>query len=162
MRAFVKKPKRGRPRKPVEGPDRGTPEQQLRRFQLVGEANPTLASYPLGVLLAKSLITQDQHNIGLDYARHYRVVSGKDRRPSGLAEVPEEVLIEMQARFDQMSHALKRVGRRSKDAVDNVAVFERFPGWLFRRTIRQSDAVNLRAINRGLYALESAFAKRAA
>ena len=162
MRAFVKKPKRGRPRKPVEGPDRGTPEQQLRRFQLVGEANPPLASYPLGVLLAKSLITQDQHNIGLDYARHYRIVIGKDRRPSGLAEVPEEVLNEMQARCDQMSHALKRVGRRSKDAVDNVAVFERFPGWLFRRTIRQSDAVNLRAINRGLYALESAFAKRAA
>lgn len=154
--------KRGRPKTRIPGPDRGTPEQQLRRLKLIGDADPALASYPLGVLMAKRLITQDEHNIGLDYARHYRIVIGKDRGPTGVAEVPDEVLIEMQARFDQMSRALKQAGRRSKDAVDNVAVFERFPSWLFRRTVRKSDAANLEAIRIGLRALDSTFKRKAA
>ena len=163
MKAFQKSRKRGRPRKaPIVGPDRGTPEQIARRFKLIGDAPQELASYPLGVLLARKIITQEMHNAGLDYGRLYRCVVGKHQRSAGGDPIPDEVLRDMQSRFDVMRQALKNAGRRSKDAVDNAAVYDRFPGWLFRKTIRPGDAREAEALCAGRYALELAFDRRAA
>ena len=163
MKAFQKSRKRGRPRKaPIVGPDRGTPEQIARRFKLIGDAPQELASYPLGVLLARKIITQEMHNAGRDYGRLYRCVVGKHQRSAGGDPIPDEVLRDMQSRFDVMRQALKNAGRRSKDAVDNAAVYDRFPGWLFRKTIRPGDAREAEALCAGLYALALAFDRRAA
>ena len=160
VRAFAKSKRKGRPNVLIEGPDRGTPEQQARRFKLIGDAPQELASYPLGVLMARKIITLDMHNAGSNYSRLYRCVIGKFRAPSGANPIPDDVAEEMQSRFDVMREALKNAGRRSKDTVDNAAVFDRFPGWLFRKTIRPGDARDVEALCRGLYALEFAFGKR--
>ena len=45
-----------------QAPDRGTPECQARRLALVGSVGDQRAEYPLGVLLARGAITQDQHD----------------------------------------------------------------------------------------------------
>ena len=59
----------GRPRgERASGPDLGTPEAQRKRFDLVGGAPPELAEYPLGVLLARGIITRDEHDAGCRYA----------------------------------------------------------------------------------------------
>ncbi len=60
--------RRGRPRKEPHGPDRGTPEARRKRRELVGSGNPSLAAYPLGVLLARGHISQAQHDAGSRYA----------------------------------------------------------------------------------------------
>ena len=63
VRAFAKSKRKGRPPNVlIEGPDRGTPEQQARRFKLIGDAPQELASYPLGVLMARKIITLDMEN----------------------------------------------------------------------------------------------------
>tara|TARA_R110002020_G_scaffold73197_4_gene187666 strand:- start:325 stop:819 length:495 start_codon:yes stop_codon:yes gene_type:complete len=163
MRAFPKTKRRGRPRNVVAtGPDRGTPEQMSRRFKLVGDGPQELASYPLGVLFARKIITQEQHNAGLDYSRLHRAVIGKHQRSAGGDPIPDDVLEGMQRRFDVMRAALKSSGRRSKDAVDNAAVYDRFPGWLFRKTIRDGDSKQADALCQGLHALERAFGERTA
>ena len=129
---------------------------------MIGDAPQELASYPLGVLLARGAITQEMHNAGLDYGRLYRCVVGKRQRSAGGDPIPDEVLRDLHSRFDVMRQALKNAGRRSKDAVDNAAVYDRFPGWLFRKTIRPGDAREAEALCAGLYALELAFDRRAA
>ncbi len=164
LKAFAAR-RRGRPRKSQDvGPDRGTPEQQVRRAALVGDAKSELASYPLGVLLARQIISQDQHNAGCDYARLYRLVIGRTSSGStGGSEATDEDVERAQSQFDVLRKALVAAGRRQQDAVVNVAVFERLPGWLVRaRTgvVRPSDGREAEALLMGLTALLNAFGRR--
>ena len=163
MKAFASR-KRGRPRKSQDvGPDRGTPEQQVKRFALVGAAQSELASYPLGILLARQIISQDQHNAGCDYARLYRLVIGRTSSNStGGSEATDEDVERAQNQFDVLRKALVAAGRRQQDAVANVAVFERLPGWLVRAcrgVVRPSDGRGAEALLMGLTALLNAFGR---
>jgi hypothetical protein len=63
--------KRGRPRLDRPSRDGGTPELQARRAAMVGAGDPTLAEHPLGVMLARGLITPEQHEAGCYYAALY-------------------------------------------------------------------------------------------
>ena len=48
--------------------DLGTPEARAHKLALVGSADPALAEYPLGVLLARGILTPEQHDAGCHYA----------------------------------------------------------------------------------------------
>ncbi len=122
-----------RKRKPPAGPDCGTPEAQARKRELVGDGDPALAGYPLGVLLARRVITQDQHDAGRHYAYLAGRVLGRTRpyRPDsgsgGSTELGEGALEAVEDRWREAAAALLAAGRRAKDAVDNAALFERLP-----------------------------------
>ena len=151
---------RGRPRKVVEtGPDRGTQEQQMRRIMLVGDSDSALAEYPLGVMLARKIITQEQHNAGLNFARLYRTANpfAKTNGTPSSGEMPDDVRAEMERRYQAARDTLMRVGRLALDEVTNAAVFNRLPGWVVRSTIRLSDGRHRKALRDGLTALADAF-----
>lgn len=77
MRAIASGRRAGRP--PLERPrvDTGTPELAARRAHLAGGGDPTLAESPLGVLLARGFIGQEQHDSGRYYASLYRQSVGR-------------------------------------------------------------------------------------
>ena len=147
-----------RRRKPRRLPDRGTPEAQARKRELVGAGDPALAEYPLGVLLARGLISPAQHDAGRHYAYLAGRVLGRTRpyRPdagSGGAELGDGALAAVEDRWRAAVAALLTAGRRAKDAVDNVALFERMPPRLLRREPRVGDALEHAALAAGLDAL---------
>ena len=63
--------KRGRPRLDRPSMDGGTLELQARRAALVGAGDPALAEYPLGIMLARGLISAEEHGAGCYYAALY-------------------------------------------------------------------------------------------
>ena len=132
--------RRGRPRGArASGPDLGTPEAQRKRLELVGEAPPELAEYPLGVLLARGTIARDEHDAGCHYA-YLRgkalgntTVFGMFRLlfPSGGGRALDgDVQATVEARWRAAAAALLAAGRPAKDAVDNAAIYLRLPRWL--------------------------------
>jgi hypothetical protein len=72
MKAFAST-RRGRPKASREDCDRGTPELQALRQRLVPGADPALAENPLSLLLARGLISAEQHGAGCRYERLYRL-----------------------------------------------------------------------------------------
>jgi hypothetical protein len=62
---------RGRPRIDRPAIDKGTPELQARRVRLAAGSDPALTEYPLGLMLARRLITDEQHEAGCYYAFLY-------------------------------------------------------------------------------------------
>jgi hypothetical protein len=71
MRAFAAT-RRGRPKLARDDRDLGTPELQALRHKLAAGADPALAENPLSVLLARGLISAEQHAAGRRYERLYR------------------------------------------------------------------------------------------
>lgn len=144
-------PKTG-PRKPSgdlkSRPDFGTPEVIAKRIALVGAADVTLAGYPLGVMLARELIDQQKHDAGLGYGRAYRIaierptlppISPMTRRIAGKpSEVPEDVWLKAVGHWRACAAALIGDGRKTKDLVDNLVVFQRWPLWL-AASVRSSE-----------------------
>jgi hypothetical protein len=126
-------------------PDQGTPEQQQRKHTLVGNADPRYSEYPLGVLLVRGIITQDQHDAGVRYAGlavHVLGKSGASGRQmlehwqvgdSGYVDFEEEdhEAIEQSWRGD--CEILMAQGRRAKSAVDNAAYHRLWPVALILR-----------------------------
>lgn len=144
--------------KPRSRIDRGTPEAQARRKELVGNGDPALGAYPLGILFCRGIITAPQHDAGCHYAYLCGRVLGRTK-PVSLAERPapaeisDRALADISLRWREAVAVLFSVGRRSKDAVDNVAVYERIPGWLWRDRPRDGDAREAAALVDGLSAL---------
>ena len=75
--------RRGRPRKTRmeqprrKRPDKGTGEVQLLRAWYAGQGDPALTSYPLGILLANAVLTDDQHKAVCRYAWLHWAVFGR-------------------------------------------------------------------------------------
>lgn len=152
---------RGRPR--TRPQDYGTPELIAKRRALIGEGALELAEYPLGVMLARGIIDQEQHNGGVYYAWLYGRVIGRTKVKGVLGDnfgEPEDgpFQAKIQASFRECKDAILRAGRRATDAFENVAVFEREPYWLKRElgrvhVVRDSEVAERRAIQSALAAL---------
>jgi hypothetical protein len=144
-----------KPKRKVKPPDMGTPEQQAKRRALVGDANPQLASYPLGVLLARKLIDQDQHNAGLRYAQLCRVMLNVGPREPSLGYLPSD---ERDARTERewrlCTSSLERAGQIAKWSVDTICVYEQVP--------IDADATRhgLTSLHRALHGLDRTPGKR--
>jgi len=170
--------RRGRPRRAESAVDKGTPEQQARRLGLAAGADPAMTEYPLGVLLARRLISADQHEAGCYYAYLYSRVIGGSHVSCGflyqqVASVwarPEAVSEETQAKIQSLfrlgKNRLLAAGRRVCDATENIIVFGRMPRFLEVGTRRpnsawRADATELEAVQRGLEALVAGYGRAA-
>ena len=122
------------------GPDRGTPEQQLRRAVLAGGGDPRFTEYPLGLLLVRRQITDEQHNAGLHYAGLYRAcIGGGLRQPVGPREMSDEADLAVQSRFTEAAGVLRDCGTAIKSLIDDLAVFESFPWWFSGAMVGAED-----------------------
>ena len=116
--------KRGRPRLGRPSTDQGTPELQARRAVLVGGSDPALSEHPLGIMLARGLITPEQHEAGCYYAGLYgRAVGPPDLSVASLyrrlmaesgrgKEIDEADLGRIQALYRLGKNRLLAAGRR--------------------------------------------------
>ena len=107
-------------------PDRGTPECQAQRLALVGSIQDQRAEYPLGVLLARGTITQNQHDAGQRYARLWGKCVGNPltRGGHGYADpLDEEAQAAVEARWREVARLLRHT--QCKPVVDTVCVYER-------------------------------------
>lgn len=162
------------------GPDRGTTESQAKRRALVGAAaDPALAEHPLGVLLARDLVTLEQFEAGLRYSTLRasaigrvdpagtilgRLVksdsSGTDA--SSAFETDDEHDARISAAYDAADRALRDAGRGAREQVRNVCLYRRMPSWAARliggsATTRPSDARRRAELIAGLDSLVTRF-----
>ncbi len=69
--------RRGRPNLDRPIVDRGTAELQAHRARLAAGGDPALTDYPLGLLLARGLVSREQHEAGCYYAFLYGRTIGR-------------------------------------------------------------------------------------
>jgi hypothetical protein len=170
--------RRGRPKGERPAIDKGTPEQQARRLRLAAGADPVLTEYPLGMLLARHLITGEQHEVGCYYAYLYARTIGDGQVRCGflyqqVASIwigSEEISDATQAKIESLfrlgKNRLLAAGRRLCDAVENVAVFGRTPRFLNASDRRpdsawRADATDLEAVRQGLDVLIACYGRAA-
>lgn len=122
-------------------PVAATPEVVARRAYLAGPGgDPALTTCTLDLLHTRGCLTEPQQRAGLRYAYLRRVLYGAGTASAAGAvpgnPLPEDRIVKLRAEFDRLSAALHDAGRRAKTAVDNAAVYDRWPGW-FRATLAQ-------------------------
>jgi len=169
--------KRGRPRFDRPSNDQGTPEQQAKRSALAGGADPALTEHPLGIMLARDLISREQYEAGCQYATLYiqtvapTTVSVASHYRRLLAEggsgqeIEEEDLRRLQALFRLGKNRLLAVGPRVVRATENIAVFGRPARFLSRASTmslkRGADFAELQAVLDGLSVLVACYGRGA-
>ena len=176
MKVFVTQRRRGRPKAERIDADPGTPEIQMRRNYLARGADPASAESPLGLMLARDLVSADQHWAGCRYGMLYRLSVGRtqvtlnrlyDALSGGSGEtraVDADSLVEARERFLTAKRHLLSAGRPVAAAVENLAVFHHWPEFLTRVTaandnMRTSERRELDLVCRGLDALLNGFRK---
>ena len=169
--------KRGRPHLDRPSIDQGTPEQQAKRSALAGGADPALTEHPLGIMLARGLISREQYEAGCQYATLYIQtvapttvsVASLYRRllaeGGGGQEIEEEDLRRLQALFRLGKNGLLAAGRRVTAATENIAVFARPARFLSRSANmtlkRGADFAELQAVLDGLSVLVACYGRGA-
>jgi hypothetical protein len=183
MQAWQFSRRRGRPRGEQKAnknhPDLGTPQVQARRAVLAGGADPALSEHPLGLLLARGLIAEEQHRAACAYAwlygravgrtagscaRLYRRLAG-EAAPSGW-EPADNAEAALQERFRRGKNRLLAAGRRVCDATENIVIFGRAPRFLDAASqrgaaARRADAAEREAVLAGLAVLAACYGSAA-
>lgn len=158
--------------------DPGTPELQMKRARLVRGADPALSESPLGILFARGLITEGQHEAGGIYAvlrwsqfgkghgfisRYGDMVHEHFGISIDDADTDPERDAALAAAYARADGRLRKLGRRAYDETRNVAVFARLPGWFHRlgTPLRAADLRNQALLSDGLDELAKVFVIRA-
>ena len=129
--------KRGRPRLNRPRQDLGTPELIAKRLA-ASPGDPTLATNPLDVLKARRIISDEAYGAASYFAALRKMVFGK-AHPGAMdltavsGASPEEFdSAEAEIKYRDACNAMKAMSRASLDAVENLVIHERWPGWLTR------------------------------
>lgn len=162
--------KKGRPKLARPAIDRGTPELQARRARLVRQGDQSLASYPLGVLLANDDIGEDAHQAACRYAWLYGFVFGRTG-PAARAwagapadeprEFPEALAAEIEADFRAAANLLAE-NPAGKRALEEIVIFNSEPRWMRPVAPGLADVAAGKAFHDALAALVRHFRRRAA
>ena len=136
--------------------DHGTHEAAVHRLALVGSADPVLGEHSLGILLARGVITEEQHQAGVRYAARSWEIYGKPFARSALgpmvvskanpeaeappetaaSETPEEREAKREAEFIGWHATLRDAGQMAVREVKRCAVADELPGWWLRQNER--------------------------
>lgn len=165
---------RGRPPKPVDKRepngraqrfrDKGTPELQARREFLAGEGDKVLTTFPLGILLANGVITDEEYRAGCRFAWLHAVVIGKHslaaiefERSHGksVREIDEDREAELQDRFRKSLDEFR--SRRQRDEIVSLCVYERVPRFMRPVIPCGRDILQAQIIKEGLFELAEAY-----
>jgi hypothetical protein len=177
-RSWLGQGRRGRPTGDRPVIDRGTPELQAHRERLAAGGDPALTEYPLGLLLARGLVSRDQHEAGCYYAFLYGRSIGRTQvncsylfgaQAAGYADrhdLTEAELAKLQSLFRQGKNRLLATGRRVCDATENLVVFGRRPRFLDGGRRRpqsawRADETELAAVCLGLEVLVACYGRAA-
>ncbi len=177
-RSWQGRGRRGRPYGDRPIVDRGTAELQAHRARLAAGGDPALAEFPLGLLLARGLVSREQHEAGCYYAFLYGRTIGRTQvncsylfgaQAAGYADrhdLTEADLAKLQSLFRKGKNHLLASGRRVCDATENLAVFGRMPRFLDAGRRRptsalRADEAELAAVRLGLEVLVACYGRAA-
>ena len=131
----------GRPRlldrRPKKKTTTAPPEVLVKRAALAQDGDPALASSPLGYCRARRLIGRDPYFAGLRFAALYRRFAHKHIHPKavlfdgdkqGPAPVDEKAEKRQETAYREAKQALQGAGSEACRAVENIVVFEHWPG----------------------------------
>ena len=170
--------RRGRPNRDRPFVDGGTAELQAHRARLAAGGDPVLTEYPLGLLLARGLVSREQHEAGCYYAFLYGRAVGRTQvncsyllgaLAEGYADrhdLSEAEQAKLQLLFRKGKNHLLASGRRVCDATENLVVFGRMPRFLDvgrRRpdSARRADEAEVAAVRLGLDVLVACYGRAA-
>ena len=169
--------KRGRPKLDRASHDSGTPEAQARRALLASGGDPALTEHPLGIMLARGLISAEEHEAGGYYAMLYAKAVARTHLSSAhiyqrmLAESGRATTLDDKSQehverlFRQGKNRLLAAGRRISEATENLAVFGRSARFLDRSRPadlrRGADFAEFQAVLEGLAVLSACYGRGA-
>jgi|TARA_Y100000310_G_scaffold304804_1_gene344329 hypothetical protein len=114
----------GKLKRERDGP---TPELEFHRAVTVAGGDPTQSTTPLDAMHERGQITQNEYNAALEYSRCHRIRYGagyQTNREHG-REPTERQMIRAREFVEAATEILLRVSREAKNAVDNVACYQR-------------------------------------
>ena len=154
-----------KPQQPAEPVLTGVEQRRIAALELTGAERDQRASYPLGVIRARGLIREVEHNAGLEYERLYRRVEQPRTPPSCLGEmVPSGAgtisiavapSAQTTALYLRIRTALKDAGTRTWSQTHDVVIYHHWPRFLDTQRRRppaawQADERDLAALTSGL------------
>ncbi len=132
--------------------DTGTPELRGLREWYAGDGDPNLTTYPLGILLANGVISEDQHRAGCRYAwLHWRVFGRPSVAAARIEFMDRSTGIERDCKKEERKlkavyEELRRHPARYRQVLDGIAVYERMPKWMRPVMPRPSDVAEAGAL----------------
>jgi hypothetical protein len=154
----------GQLRRPADEPELGgVARRRIAVLELSGADHDQRASYPLGVIRARGLIREVEHNAGLEYERLHRRVE-MPRNPhsclgammpsgEGAISIAAGPSPQTQALYLRIREALKGAGTRTWSQTRDVVIFHHWPRFL--DTARRRPPAAWQADRRDLAALVS-------
>ena len=145
------KKKKGRPRKYSQGIDKGTPEQQLKKLQLVLGGNTNNSTTPLDVALERSIINAEQHWAGVSYQKLHKKIFGTPYPESNTGKILDPIqgrsLISNDSKadlknwrlFKEVDNTLKEHGKIPYGIFKDQIIYHLFPDYMYRDEIKVSD-----------------------
>lgn len=135
--------RRGRPRSDRPRIDLGTPEQIHKRAML-SPTDPTLSTSPLDVLKARKIISDEAHTAASYWAALRKMVFGKAHPGAidltAVSGMPNEFdRADAESKYRAACDWMKQQSRASLDAVENLVIHERWPGWLLGQSMHGTD-----------------------
>lgn len=131
----IKIHKGGRPKQSRER-DYGTPELIAKRA-VIAQGDPTLSTNPLDALLSRGVLSTEAHTAAVHFRSCRQIVFGSPHpqaidlnQISGTTADYDEQRAEIE--YLEACACLKKVSRRLFDIIQNIVIYERFPGWLTR------------------------------
>jgi len=118
-------------------------EEAMRKAKIgsIANGNAQRGAYPLGALLERGFIDHSMHDAGVRYAELYGRVFGRTTpgTSDGGPELSEAAMEKCELDYWDAANLLASHSRAIKDAVENAAVFSRYPSMLFHARHRRSD-----------------------
>jgi hypothetical protein len=134
---MAKSAKRGRPKSDRPKYDYGTPELIAKRLSMAPR-DATQSTAPLDVLKARGLLSDEAHTAACYFAALRKLVFGKahpqalDLTAVSTGGVPEELdVATAERKYRAACAAVRGHGPQALDALENLAVHERWPAWMF-------------------------------
>ena len=162
--------KRGRPKKNKPERDKGTPELQFKRLQLVRGGNPNMSTSPLDILCERKIIGLDQYNAGLTFWFLHMKVFGKPFPQSNtgklLSPVRGRLLITNPSRRDEeiyyiynecRKNIIKQCGQSGYKILSDILIFHENPPYVYYTEIKTRDTTHKRVIRNALDSIKNFF-----
>jgi hypothetical protein len=153
-------------RPPSQDPElSGVALRRIAALELSGAERDQRASYPLGVIRARGLIREVEHNAGLEFERLYRRVEQHHSPPSclgsmvpsgeGTISIAAAPSPQTKALYLRLREALKGAGTRSWSQTRNIVIHHEWPRFLDTKRRRppaawEADERDLGALINGL------------
>ena len=161
---------RGRPRQYPIVPDKGTPEQQLKRLALVDGGNPVMSTTPLDILLERQMIHEDHHRAGMTWWMTFMRIYGKVYPESNtgklmtpirgrglISKVGKKSVDTWNLYKDINQHLKENLSVKCSSCLRDIVLFQWYPPYLLHNEMLVEDNKHKKMVRFGFEKLSDFF-----